>query len=596
GVRSSVESDALAWWVSAERLPEVLAVAGAEVRLEPALTPPADLAAREWSREEAVRELVRGRLQLCGPVTAGEMAHTLAVGEPEVDAALLALEAEGFVLRGAFTSPDAGVEWCERRLLARIHRYTLNRLRAEIRPVSQADFMRFLFAWQRVAEGEQAAGVEGLAGVLAQLEGFETCAGAWEADVLGRRVASYDPGLLDAVCLAGRVTWARISPPAGSGPPVRGPLPATPIAFLDRSRMEVWLRPGGDSVARGRPAASGDLVAGGDSVAGGDRVAGGDPSANGAASLLSAHGRAVHDVLAHRGASFFHELVGASGLLPTRVEEALGELVAAGLATADSFTGLRALLVPSDRRKPLGPVGRTSRAANAVGARGRSAGAGTPAGAQGRPGRRGRRRSSVAFGVDSAGRWSLLRRDLPGSGGGAGEGEEARATSIVRVLLRRYGVVFRRLLDNEPRTLPWWQLVRALRRMEARGDVRGGRFVTGVSGEQFALPEAVGLLRRIRRKAPSGRPVPVSAADPLNLTGILAPGPRIAKSTRSRVVYRDGVPMAAHEGGAFVRLGEYDDAVANQIERAARIGSLPPALRSYMGRKRRAAAAGRTNT
>ncbi|MYC51721.1 MAG: ATP-dependent DNA helicase [Gammaproteobacteria bacterium] len=177
-----------------------------------------------------------------------------------------------------------------------------------------------------------------------------------------------------------------------------------------------------------------------------------------------------------------------------------------------------------------------------------------------------------------------------------GEGEEARATSIVRVLLRRYGVVFRRLLDNEPRTLPWWQLVRALRRMEARGDVRGGRFVTGVSGEQFALPEAVGLLRRIRRKAPSGRPVPVSAADPLNLTGILAPGPRIAKSTRSRVVYRDGVPVAAHEGGAFVRLGEYDDAVANQIERAARIGSLPPALRSYMGRKRRAAAAGRTNT
>ena len=600
-IRKIRSSDGPAWWVSAERLPEVLAVTGPEVRLEPALTPPADLAAREWSREEAVRELVRGRLQMCGPVTAGEMADTLAVGEPEADAALLALEAEGFVLRGAFTSPDAGVEWCERRLLARIHRYTLNRLRAEIRPVSQADFMRFLFAWQRVAEGEQAAGVEGLAGVLAQLEGFETCAGAWEADVLGRRVASYDPGLLDAVCLAGRVTWARISPPAGNGRPMRGPLPATPIAFLDRSRMEVWLRPGGDSVARGRAAGGGDPVAGGDAAAVGDPAAGGDPSTNGAASLLSAHGRAVHDVLADRGASFFHELVGASGLLPTRVEEALGELVAAGLATADSFTGLRALLVPSDRRKPLGPAGRSTRAANAVGTRGRSAGSGTPAGAQGRPGRRerrgrrSRRRSSVAFGVDSAGRWSLLRRDLPGGGGGAGEGEEARAASIARVLLRRYGVVFRRLLDNEPRTLPWWQLVRALRRMEARGDVRGGRFVTGVSGEQFALPEAVGLLRRIRRRAPSGRPVPVSAADPLNLTGILAPGPRIAKSTRSRVVYRDGVPVAAHEGGAFVQLGEYEDAVANQIERAARIGSLPPALRSYMGRKRRAAAAGRTN-
>ena len=525
---------ASAWWVSAERLPEVLAVTGSDALVEPALTPPAELAERKWTREEAVLELVRGRLQMCGPVTAGEMADTLAVTEPEVDAALLALEGEGFVLRGAFTGPDVGVEWCERRLLARIHRYTLNRLRAEIRPVSQADFMRFLFVWQRVAEGEQAQGVEGLAGVLAQLEGFETCAGSWEVDVLGRRVANYDPGLLDAVCLAGRVTWARISPRARSAAPLRGPLPATPIAFLDRSRIDVWLR------------------------------AGEEPAANGTASVLSSHGRAVHDVLEARGASFFPELVSASGLLPTRVEETLGELVAAGLATADSFTGLRALLVPSDRRKPLGPARQ-----------------------RGQRNRRGR--SSVAFGVDSAGRWSLLRRDPRGREDRAGE--EAIASSIARSLLRRYGVVFRRLLDNEPRTRPWWQLVRALRRMEARGDVRGGRFVAGVSGEQFALPEAVGQLRRIRRSAPSGKPVAVSAADPLNLTGVLTPGPRIAKSPRSRIVYRDGVPVAASEGGAFTQLVDYEDAVANQVERAARIGSLPPALRSYMGRKRRGPAA-----
>ena len=523
--------------MSAERLPEVLAVTGTAVSLEPALSPPPELAARRWTREEAVLELVRGRLQITGPVTAGEMADTLAVTEPEVDAALLALEGEGFVLRGAFTGSDAGVEWCERRLLARIHRYTLNRLRAEIRPVSQADFMRFLFVWQRVAEGEQAAGVEGLAGVLAQLEGFETCAGSWEADVLGRRVASYGPGLLDAVCLAGRVTWARLSLPARSAPPARGPLPATPIAFLDRSRKGVWLPPGKDPSP------------------------GEGPSANGAPSLLSTHGRAVHDVMAARGASFFSELVGASGLLPTRVEEALGELVATGHATADSFTGLRALLVPSDRRKPLGP-------------------------ARQRGQRTRRRRSSVAFGVDSAGRWSLLRRDLPERENGAGEGEVA--TAVARALLRRYGVVFRRLLDNEPRILPWWQLVRALRRMEARGDVRGGRFVAGVSGEQFALPEAVGQLRRIRRSAPSGKPVAVSAADPLNLTGVLTPGPRITRSPRNRIVYRDGVPVAAQRRKcAFVQLGDYEDAVASEVERLARIGSLPPALRSYMGRKRR---------
>ena len=525
---------ASAWWVSAERLPEVLAVTGSDALVEPALTPPAELAERKWTREEAVLELVRGRLQMCGPVTAGEMADTLAVTEPEVGAALLALEGEGFVLRGSFSGSNARVEWCERRLLARIHRYTLNRLRAEIRPVSQADFMRFLFVWQRVAEGEQAQGVEGLAGVLAQLEGFETCAGSWEVDVLGRRVANYDPGLLDAVCLAGRVTWARISPRARSAAPLRGPLPATPIAFLDRSRIDVWLR------------------------------AGEEPAANGTASVLSSHGRAMHDVLEARGASFFPELVSASGLLPTRVEETLGELVAAGLATADSFTGLRALLVPSDRRKPLGPVRQ-----------------------RGQRNRRGR--SSVAFGVDSAGRWSLLRRHARGREDTAGE--EVIVTSIARSLLRRYGVVFRRLLDNEPRTRPWWQLVRALRRMEARGDVRGGRFVAGVSGEQFALPEAVGQLRRIRRSSPSGKPVAVSAADPLNLTGVLTPGPRIAKSPRSRIVYRDGVPVAASEGGAFTQLVDYEDAIANQVERAARIGSLPPALRSYMGRKRRGPAA-----
>ena len=173
--------------------------------------------------------------------------------------------------------------------------------------------------------------------------------------------------------------------------------------------------------------------------------------------------------------------------------------------------------------------------------------------------------------MDSAGRWSLLRRDLPGSGGGAGE--EALAASIARVLLRRYGVVFRRLLDNEPRTLAWWQLVRALRRMEARGDVRGGRFVTGVSGEQFALPEAVGLLRRVRRNAPSGRPVPVSAADPLNLTGILAPGPRIAKSARSRVVYRDGVPVASLEAGELRFQADLDDADRSRV--AELLGARP---------------------
>lgn len=519
GRAGRLSSGSSEWWVSAERLPEARAMLGPGTSVTPALATPGELAKRRWSREEAVLEAVRGRLQISGPVTAGDLADALGVTERKADAALVALEGEGFVLRGSFTGCAAGVEWCERRLLARIHRYTLNRLRAEIRPVSQADFMRFLFAWQRVSGSEPARGTEGLAAVLAQLEGFETCAGAWEADVLAARVADYGPGLLDAVCLAGRVTWVRMSPPKRTAPGLRGPVPSTPVAFLDRSRLAVWLRQDADS----------------------------------AATCLSYYANTVHTVLQGRGASFFSELAAACNLLPTQIEEALGELVTCGLVTADSFTGLRALLVPSNRRKPLGTAKR-----------------------------RNRRRQPVAFGVDSAGRWSLPHRDLPESGSGAGD--EETATAIARALLRRYGVVFRRLLDNEPRTLPWWRLVRALRRLEARGNVRGGRFVAGVSGEQFSLPEAVGQLRRIRRAPPSGEPVAVSAADPLNLTGVLTPGPRIAKNPKSRIVYRAGVPVAAREGGAFVALSEFEDALAADIERAARRRPLPPALRAYMGR------------
>ena len=292
---------------------------------------------------DAVLELVRGRVQISGPTTAGELAKSLGFAQRDLDAALVALEAQGVVLRGSFTGQSAEIEWCERRLLARIHRYTLNRLRAEIEPVSQADFMRFLFAWQKVAEGHHVSGLDGLAAVVRQLEGFETPAGAWEADVLGGRVSDYDPQLLDNLCLTGRTTWGRISPPQrnGNGRPGPGPIRSTPIALLDRDRLHVWLQ-------RDRTFDTG---------------------------ALSTYAIAVHSVLEERGASFFSELVSRSGILPTQVEEALGEFVANGLVTADSFTGLRALLVPSDRRRSLG-------------------------GTKTRP----RRRRPPTFGVDSAGR------------------------------------------------------------------------------------------------------------------------------------------------------------------------------------------------
>ena len=287
-------------WVAAERLPE------------------AALLSDPGAREPAVRELFRGRLGIVGPTTAAALAATLGLPEIEAEAALVALEAEGVVLRGRFT-PRAGetaaaLEWCDRRLLARIHRYTLNRLRAEIEPVSPADFMRFLFAWQRVDPEHRVAGLEGLAAVIAQLDGFELPAAAWESDVLAARVEEYDPALLDTLSLTGRVGWA--AGQRGSG---AGPIRSTPIALFQREHAGDWLA--------GRPMVE-ELE-------------------------LSSNAARVREVLEHRGASFFHELVPLSGLLATQVEQALGELAGLGLVTSDSFAGLRALITPSSKRKPL---------------------------------------------------------------------------------------------------------------------------------------------------------------------------------------------------------------------------------------------------
>src|SRR5216110_1587341 len=447
-------------WVAAERLPMLEAVfPGAAC--EPALVPPERERAKSWTREDGMRELVRGRLEAVGPTTAGAIATALGVPAPDVDFALGALEHEGFVLRGRFTPGTTELEWCERRLLARIHRYTLDRLRKEIEPVTAADFMRFLLRWQRVAEDARAEGPEGLAAVLDLLDGFELPAGAWETDVLPARMREYDPLWLDGLCLSGEVAWGRLSQTRNADGGTRnrktGPIRTTPIALFRRERGAVW-----QSLAM-RP----------------------DP-----ADLdLSHAARAALDVLDERGASFFGDLVNATGLLRTEVEKGLGELVAWGLVTADSFAGLRALLVPSDRRRPVGGF---------------------------------RRRGKVApFGVETAGRWSRVRSpvSLP---------EEQVAEAVAPQQLPRYGVMFRRLATRETLLAPWRDILRAYRRLEARGEIRGGRFVGGFSGEQYALPEAVGLLRNVRRDEPTGELVPGLATN--------------------RILYRDGIPVAVREG------------------------------------------------
>ena len=506
--------------VAAERLPMLEAVFPG-VPCEPPVVPPERERAKTWSREDAVRELVRGRLEAVGPTTAAGLSHALGVSGPDADFALGALEHEGFVLRGRFTPGVVELEWCERRLLARIHRYTLDRLRREIEPVSAAHFMRFLLRWQRAAPDARAEGPEGLAAVLELLDGFEVPAGAWEADVLPARLADYDPLWLDGLCLSGEIAWGRLAPVGPSnGGHKSGPIRTTPVALFRRDRGAVWrsLTPPPDT----------------------------------AALALSHSARATLDALDQRGASFFGDLVNATGLLRTEVEKALGELVAWGLVTADSFAGLRALLVPSDRRRPI-------------------AGGGF------------RRRGKVApFGVETAGRWSRVRpaESLP---------EDAVAEAVARQLLRRYGVVFRRLVARETLLAPWRDVLRVFRRLEARGEIRGGRFVGGFSGEQYALAEAVGLLRSVRREEPAGELVAVSGADPLNLVGIVTPGEVVPALAGNRVLYRDGIPVALKEGAGS---GEryLVDAPPDERERlkAAIIrGRVAPLVRTYLGRTSR---------
>ena len=488
-------------WVATERVPELRAV-HPTAALEPHVVPPASRAARSWIREDALVELVRGRMAIVGPTTTAAIAASVGVVDTDVEGALLALESEGAILRGTFTPGSRVLEWCDRRLLARIHRYTLNRLRAEIAPVSPAEFMRFLFAWQHVEVSSRLSGPEGLRALLAQLDGVELPARAWERDVLPARLERYEPSLLDMLCLSGEVGWARLS----SGPTqVVG---ATPIALFLREHADDWwiLRrndPGSDLLSL--PA---EITPG----------------------VISESARRVLDHLQTRGASFVQDLKLACDLTFDSCRDALAELVAAGLVASDGFAGVRAIVNQSSARR----------------------------------------------GADTSGRWSVLRSASSPS-------REDATRALAWTLLNRYGVVFRRVLARETTGVPWRDLARVYRTLEARGEIRGGRFVSGMSGEQFALPDAVDRLRELRRSGPDDALITISAADPLNLTGIITGSERLRTAAGNRIVYRNGIPLAALEGDMLRTFAEVDPAIAADVAAAA-AGRRVPVFSGYVGR------------
>jgi ATP-dependent Lhr-like helicase len=468
-----VQFDGRTYWVAAER-------AKAFTEIFPSATfdmPLAELSSAQTSRGDAQLAMATGWMAHSGPVSAIQLASIIGISAADVDRALLHLESSGVILRGKFTDPAVTeTEWCERRLLARIHRLTLGQLRKQVESVTPAQFMHWLLRWQHIAPSSQLLGERGLLEGLRQLQGFEAPANSWERQILARRVANYDPKELDQLCLTGAVGWGRLSPhPATLELPTDAkrrvtPTSVAPITFFARDDSD-WMIP---------------------------RREAGDAEA----SSLSPDAAAVLQFLRQRGASFFSDIVRGAGKLKSEVETALWELVAAGLLTADGFDNLRALIDPK-RRSGQGS-GRSARPRH------------------------------------SSGRWSLLYS-------GEATDRNVALEAICWMLLRRYGIVFREVLTRESILPKWREVLITLRRLEDRGEIRGGRFVNGFLGEQFALPVAVESLRAMRKQEPPGETITVSAADPLNLVGILVPGDRIASNSGKFVSFRDGVALPPEE-------------------------------------------------
>ena len=513
-------------WVATEGLPLLLAAFSTDgVQLEPQ---PASAATVDslLTMEEAVLIIVRGWTECSGPFTCEEMAENLGIEASAVNYALGQLEGEGLVLRGKFRSgkfwsaqlgtEKGQEEFCDRRILARIHRATIGGLRREVEPVAQATFLRFLLKWQHADPSSRLEGEGGVLDIIEQMQGFEAACGALETELLPCRMNSYSTGFLDSLCLGGDVVWGRLSHSRSNGLRPSGPHPkynvpssrsaltrTTPITLALRESIDwLWDAPQGEEL--NPPGAAGEVL----------------------------------DVLYRRGACFLSDMVSGTRRLPVDVEEALWQLAASGRITSDGMEPLR--------RRIKGNNGDNDH-------RGRRAA---------------QTRRSLLRRPPGPGRWSLLEAVDP---------KDNPAEARARQLLLRYGIIFPELLAREPIAPRWREFVRVLRRLEARGEIRGGRFVSGFVGEQFALPEAVESLRAVKRQEPDGQMVAVSACDPLNLVGILTPGDRVPAVLGNRLVYRDGVPVASLESGHPVRRSNADEhsfVRARALLHPSRIGEL----------------------
>ncbi len=493
GRATRLRAEGVELWCAAERLAEIRSVVPG-ARSEPDIRPVAWAGAENAAPDRATIELIRSRLEILGPVSAARLAAPLALPATDTAVALEALRQEGFALAGRFDPAGGGEQWCDRRLLARIHRYTLQTLRARVEPVSLSAWLRFLFEWQHLDTAGRVEGADGVAEVVTQLEGCGVPLRYWESEVLPARVHGYHPALLDQLALSGRVLWRRClgRPRRDTAKRADGrAVGAVPVAFYPRDGQSHWI----------------------------------DENAETEEGVLSASAAAIAGILAERGPSFYDELQAASGMLPSQLEGALSELVAAGRVTCDSFNGLRGLLVPESRRRSPGRVLQ----------------------------RRGRRLSSNR--IEQSGRWSLTVAERPSRDDVAAR--DTRIAYLCDVLLHRYGVVCRAVVELERGIAPWRELLGMLRRLEARGEVRGGRFVGHFTGEQFALPEAVEMLRRHRNESSVETFVRLHAADPLNVTGVVLPGERI--SGNRTLLFRNGVLVAVRGDDGLRMIGEQSD-------------------------------------